>query len=53
MTREEKKVFVELYDWVIELAATHGHAKMSEKGYALINEVTDRASKIISERGKQ
>ena len=51
MTQEEKRLFTELYHWVVELAATHGNAKLSEFSYARINEVTDRASKII--RGQE
>jgi hypothetical protein len=47
MTSEEKKIFLELYHWVVELAATHGNAKLSEFSYNRINDVTDRASKMI------
>jgi hypothetical protein len=50
---EEEKIFKELYHWVVELAATHGHAKLSESGYIRINDVTDRASKIIRARAKE
>ena len=53
MTSEEEKIFKELYHWVVELAATHGHAKLSESGYIRINDVTDRASKIIRARAKE
>jgi hypothetical protein len=53
MTSEEEKIFKELYHWVVELSATHGHAKLSEFSYIRINDVTDRASKIIRARGEK
>jgi hypothetical protein len=52
MTREEETIFQELYHWVVELATTHGHAKLSEFSYTRINDVTDRASKIIAQGGR-